>query len=384
MNSYRSPSATILVLLGTAALAGCAATGKIESFETGETIAITEQDERGLWHQSDDFDEAVRYAGVLYTDPALLEYLQQVTDRLFPEFAGKIRVHVLRSLVPNAFVIPNGSTYLDAGLLAYLDNEAQLAAIIGHEGSHFVRRHSLRSSRTAKQNLAAAAVFGSAIGLPGTAQILAYSSIMGYSRDLEREADREGFDRILNAGYDPREAVHLFERLARHAKAMDYDDPVFFSSHPKMSERIDTFRSLAAGSTGGAEIGESPFRRAAAGITNSYLEAATERGDHKALIHLLEEEDKLALLAPRCAYYLAEAYRRRDEAGDIETAEHNYRQTLDVAPDHARAHAALGTILMKSGRYAEAREHLTRYLELDPEAQDRAYIEQYIAELAGR
>ncbi len=381
--SLRSIATSLAACALASAMAGCATVDDVPSFETAERVSVTERDERGLWHQSENFDEQLRYSGAIYEDAALQSYLQGVTDRLFPEFIGTMRIRVLKSPVPNAFVIPNGSVYIDAGLLAFLDNEAQLAAILAHEGSHFVHRHSLKSARTAKQNLAVAAVVGPSLGLPTTAQILAYSSIMGFSRDLEREADREGFKRMLSAGYDTQQAVHVFERLARHAKFMDYDEPVFFSSHPRMVERIETFQALVAGSSVGAETNEQEFRQATAGITMDLLQAMAERGDSRALIFLLESEKKLEGMPPGSAYYLAEAYRRRGEAGDPDRAERYLRAALEEKEDHGRAHGALGLLLMKSGRNAEAREHFVRYLELMPDAPNRPYIEGYIAELGG-
>ncbi len=381
--SYARWSVPGLIILSWLGAAGCAATASVPGFESAEAVVISAEDERGLWHQSEEFDERIRYMGVLYGDAALRAYLQEVTIRLFPEFGGAMRVSVLISHVPNAFVIPNGSVYVDEGLLAFLDNEAQLAAILAHEGSHFVNRHSLRQTRSAKQSLALGSVIGIGTGMGSLTQILAYSSMMGYSRDLEREADAEGFRRLIAAGYDSAEAVKVFARMARQAQAMDYDEPVFFSSHPSMRERVASYRALSAGTAPGGRVAAEEFLRATRQVTLSYLDNAVERGDYRSIIFLLESEDRLSQLDGSSAYYLGEAYRIRREPGDEDRAETLYRRALAAAPDHASSHGALGRLLMREGRAVEAREHLERYLELRPDAPDRRYVEGYLAELAG-
>lgn len=364
-------------------VAGCAATASVPRFESAEAVVVSAEDEQGLWHQSEEFDQRIRHMGVLYGDPGLNAYLQDITDRLFPEFDDSMKVSVLVSHVPNAFVIPNGSVYLDEGLLAFLDNEAQLAAILAHEGSHFVHRHSLRTVRTAKQTLAVSSVIGLGTGLGSLSQILAYSSIMGYSRDMEREADAEGFERLVAAGYDTHEAVEVFRRLARYAKHMDYDEPVFFSSHPSMTERVSSYRSLSQSAPPGGRVGAEAYREAAHGVTTSYLDNAVERGDQQSLMFLLESEGRLEQLGECCAYYLAEAYRLRAQTGDTLRAEQLYRRALVADPDHAASHGALGRLLFRTGDRVEARRHLLRYLELRPDAPDRPYVEHYLDALEG-
>ena len=372
-----------LAVLSFLGVGGCASTASVPGFESAEAVVISAEDERGLWHQSDEFDQRIRYMGVLYSDAALRAYLQEVTDRLFPEFGGAMRISVLISHVPNAFVIPNGSVYVDEGLLAFLDNEAQLAAILAHEGSHVVNRHSLRQTRGAKQSLALGSVIGIGTGMGSLTQILVYSSMMGYSRDLEREADAEGFRRLVAAGYDSAEAVKVFARMARQAQAMDYDEPVFFSSHPSMRERVGSYRALSARAPPGGRVAADEFLRATRQVTQSYLDNAVERGDYRSIIFLLESEDRLAQLEGSFAYYLGEAYRIRGEAGDGDRAEALYRRALAASPDHVPSHGALGRLLLREGLGAEAREHLERYLELRPDAPDRRYVEGYLAELAG-
>ena len=371
----------ILAFLALAAMSGCASVGDLQSFGSDEATVRLESDEERIWYDANRFDRQLANSRAVYEDPALQAYLQSVTDRLFPEFTDTLRIYPFRGFQPNAFVLPNGSIYFDVGLLTRLDNEAQLAAIIGHEGAHFMERHSLKSLRVVKQNMNAAIVFQTVTGVPVVGQVLAYSSMMGYSREFEREADLLGYERMASAGYDVREAMRPFERLASEAAALDYSVPIYFSSHPGMSERVASFRSLSLDSPGGGERNGDEYlarTRRAAGDT---LEAYLERREPEVVIFLLESEGLLQRLPESFQYYLAEAYRLRGQPGDDVRAEDAYRATLDTCPEHAATHRAMGLLRMREGERTAACDYLTRYLELAPDAPDRAYVELYLSRL---
>lgn len=363
------------------AAVGCASVGAVKPFQPGDTTFATETDEKRLWYESDGFDKQLANAGAIYPDEQLQYYLQGIVDVLFPEFKGSMAIHPFYSSEPNAFALPNGSIYFDIGLLARLDNEAQLAAIIGHEGSHFVGRHSLRSLRSAKQSINAVIVFETLTGIPLVGEVVAYSSMMGYSRDLEREADAGGFKRMQAAGYEVTEAKRPFQRLAREAEAMDYKAPVFFSSHPQMAARVSSFEEMERGVPATGVTNEDAFRVRAEPAIEASLMTDLERRESKVVIFLLEDEGLLGRSPPEYRYYLAEAYRLRGEPGDVERAEQEYLATLECCPEFAPPHVALGLIRMKQGRNQEASDLFTRYLELSPDAQDRAYIERYLVRL---
>jgi len=368
-------------MLAAAIVAGCASVGNVKPFQGGEGAVALETDENRLWYESDEFDKQLANAGAIYPDEQLQTYLQGIVDRLFPEFSGSMKIYPFYSSEPNAFALPNGSIYFDIGLLARLDNEAQLAAIIGHEGSHYVGRHSLRSLRSAKQNINAVMVFETLTGIPIVGRVVAYSSMMGYSRDLEREADAGGFQRMQVAGYEVSEAKKPFQRLAREAAVMDYKTPVFFSSHPEMTARVSSFEEMERGVPATGVTNEDAFRARAEPAIEASLATDLERREPAVVIFLLEDEGLLDRSPPEYRYFLAEAYRLRGEPADGERAEREYLATLECCPDFAPVHEALGLIRMKQGRDQEAYELLTRYLELSPEAPDRVYVERYLVRL---
>ena len=336
-------------------------------------------DEKSLWQEADEFDQALAHAGKINPDPALTAYLQGIMDRLYPEFKGRIHVHLLNAQHINAFALPNGSVYVNAGLIARFQNEAQLATVMAHEGAHFTHRHSLQQAEQVK-NAAAFALVIAMLGVPLVGDLVALSSMFGYSREHEREADEIGYQRLVAAGYDPRESVHTFEHLLADIKAEDIQEPFFFASHPRLQERIDNFSALSKDANNG-EIARERYLDTTAALRLASLEADLAAYRYKQLILVLADPGRRREYPPEAAYYLGEAYRQRGEAGDLERAEHEYRSVLETAPQFAPPQRALGLLLYKRGDQALAAPLLRRYLELAPDAPDRGYIEHYLKNL---
>jgi predicted Zn-dependent protease len=190
-----------------------------------------EREERNLWAEAEEFDKLLERSGKIRNDPALNQYLQRILDKLYPEFNGEVRIRVLDSSQLNAFALPNGSLYINTGLLARLQNEAQLATVLAHEGAHFVHRHSFQQSEHLK-NVATFALVVSMAGVPLAGNIIALSSMTGYSREHETEADNIGYQRLIAAGYSAKESPRTFEHLMAEIKALDINEPFFFASHP--------------------------------------------------------------------------------------------------------------------------------------------------------
>ena len=86
----------------------------------------------------------------LYKNPQALEYLNELTKALTVSEVPVPRVKILRQAQLNAFALPHGTIYINTGLLARMDNEAQLATVFGHELTHFTHRHALKETRNAK------------------------------------------------------------------------------------------------------------------------------------------------------------------------------------------------------------------------------------------
>ncbi len=141
----------------------------------------------------------------------------------------------------NAFACPGGFIYVYTGLLETLDNEAQLAAILAHEISHVVARHSIKKLQNiyGYSILAQIALGDKAEGATGDiVNVAAMLILQGYSRDNEFEADKYGILYARNAGYNPRGMIQVFEKFEK----MEGNPPPavlgLLSSHPPAGDRI--------------------------------------------------------------------------------------------------------------------------------------------------
>ncbi len=152
---------------------------------------------------------------------------------------------------PNAFVLPGGHVGVTTGLLRIVDNDDQLAAVIGHEAGHVVARH---AAERQSQNLTSSlvlGVLGGGLGLvrdgAGDLQLPAppeqYGFLLPFSRKQELEADRLGVDFMQRAGYRPREAVILWRHMQAEGGA---NSPEFTSTHPSDASRIAALQNYIA------------------------------------------------------------------------------------------------------------------------------------------
>ena len=355
-------------ILGALLLAGCASTDIAPMQSASDVNSITANEKR-VWAEADNYDLSMRNAGNVYENPAILSYLQGIMDRVHPDFKGTIKVRVANSPHLNAFALPNGAIYVNVGLIARLENEAQRATVLAHEGGHFILKHGYKQRQNVK-NSAAVSLFVS--------EILAMSSIYGYSRDLEREADMIAFEQIIKAGYDSKEAIRAFEHLANEAKALNEKEPFFFSSHPKLAERIDVYKDLnKASKNAGGEIGKERYNKNVAALRITTLEGDLSMNRYKSVILVLEDKKRLAEYPPEAGFFLAEAYQRRGDKGDEQKAIDAYLATMKVAPAYAPSYRALGVHHLKKAEYGKAESYLARYLQLAPQAPDRDHVRNY-------
>ncbi len=368
-------------LVGTVALAatGCVTTALPPATASGFRL---EDDERSLWRQAEEAEEQFESGGVVYPDADLEAYLNDVARRLEPPealAAIPFRIRVVRNPYLNAFTLPNGRIYLHTGMLARMENEAQLATLLGHEMTHATHRHAVRERRNLK-NKAALAVGLNSI-LPGVGSLAGFSAVRGYSRELESEADDTAMRLLANAGYDVREAPKLFAHLKEQLSEEKQSEPFFFGTHPALDDRVENYRRLIE-----LQYGHRP-----AGMTNAqvFLQRTREVVHENAVLDLRAGRfvaaergaRKYAELDPSAAsgpFLLGELSRQRGGETAAEAALTEYRRAVALDASYPEPYRAMGLILYKRGDKAGAREAFDKYLSLVPQAADRAYIEQYL------
>lgn len=157
---------------------------------------------------------------------------------------------VFEDTAPNAFVLPGGHVGVTTGLLKIVDNDDQLAAVIGHEAGHVVAHH---AAERQSQNLTTGLVLG-VLGVAAggdTARAISsygngaakYGFLLPFSRKQELEADRLGVDFMQRAGYRPREAVVLWLHMQAQGGS---GSPEFASTHPSDASRIAALQAYIA------------------------------------------------------------------------------------------------------------------------------------------
>ncbi len=165
------------------------------------------------------------------------------------------RFRIVRDPVENAFALPNGSVYVNSGLIAGVRNEGQLAGVVSHEIIHVTKRHAYLEFRSIrKKNVAVdilAAAGGAAPGIAGIAtlaaslsgQLLIVSSVFGYSRELEKQADVNGYSLLIHAGYSGNAMPEALETLDDRLEFERFEP--FWKTHPKLQERIAWAKEMA-------------------------------------------------------------------------------------------------------------------------------------------
>src|SRR2546425_2700107 len=234
-------------------LAGCAtnpATGKrqISFVSTGKEAQMGRESDPAIIEQ---------YG--LYGDSTVARYVDSVGQKLgsvshLPTLDWHFRV--LDSPVVNAFAIPGGYIYITRGIIAYLNSEAQLAGVMGHEIGHVTARHSAQQitrSQIAGVGLLVGTVFVGALRpYSGLAQQGLGLLFLKYSRDNESQADELGVGYATKAGYDPREIASTYSMLKHGADRQGSDLPSFLSTHPDPGDReIRTSQLAQAAIAGG-------------------------------------------------------------------------------------------------------------------------------------
>ena len=389
MTSFRK---LYFVLLLFPILTGClgATTGAVREIQPGERPDIA-SDEGGLWMAMDGVEHSLKTSGSLVTDAQLNSYVGDVVCKLAGPYCGDIRVYIVRAPHFNASMAPNGVLQVWTGLILRVQNESQLAYVLGHEIAHYLRRHSLSQWRD-KHNKAEALVFLKiAANIAGhgyagnIAQFIALASVFAYSRDHEREADELGFGLLLDAGYDPGQAANVWRNLIRERDASDEPEQlIFFSTHPATLERVETLEKLASkvvSSDTPLNVGAERFNGSVLRLRSQLLrdELRLRKFDQSQVVlqQLIESSVNLGELE----FFQGELYRMRSEPNDEERAIEAYHKALAYEDVPLEVHRELGLLYMRSGKRDEARKALRNYITSNSDADDKAMIEFYLEQL---
>ncbi|MGH7505095.1 MAG: M48 family metalloprotease, partial [Longimicrobiales bacterium] len=213
---------------------------------TGETqlSLISEQQEIQMGREA---DQAIVAQLGLYPDESLQQYVQQLGAKLAtvserPDLPWTFRV--VDDPTVNAFALPGGFIYVTRGIMAYLESEAQLASVLGHEIGHVTARHSVE--QMSRQQLAQIGLAVGTVLRPDLANVFDLAStglgllFLKYGRDDERQSDDLGLRYMTRANYDPREMPEVFSLLEQVSQLDGAGRvPEWLSTHPDPGNRRD-------------------------------------------------------------------------------------------------------------------------------------------------
>ena len=311
-----------------------------------------EQAEARLLQRVEAGKASIEKGGRVYRDHELEAYLLGIIAKLQRNTcsASFFRIKLIRDPYLEAFAYPDGTIYIHTGILARLDNEAQLAALLAHEMSHCLHGHPLKATP-------------------------------GRIRALEMEADLAGFELMSKAGYDPVGALRLFEHLADELKTEGYAEALLGGTHPKLRKRIESckrFRRLSPPSHGLRLIKEAVYLDKTQRLILDTADLDLKAGRYERARKGVEKYLKIEPTDAKAFFLMGEIFRQRGEPGDHERAKASYRRAIALNPIDAGLHKSMGMLYFKEGAWQLARKSFEWCLTLGPNASDRAYVQGYL------
>ncbi|MFO7760603.1 MAG: M48 family metalloprotease [Thermodesulfobacteriota bacterium] len=321
--------------------------------------------------------------GPYAVNPEINSYVQKVGRKLAAISSRDLPYEfaVINNSVPNAWALPGGKIAVNRGLLFELENEAELAAVIGHEIVHAAARHGAK--QVERGLLIQGGVMAAGLAVKdsdyahlavGGAQLAAQLINQKYSREAEIEADYYGMRYMAEAGYDPEAAVSLqkkFIKLADAKKSSWLEG--LFSSHPPSRQRLEANKKTARELRAGGLIFKERYQQKIAPIREK---APAYVAYDQGLIALKKGNlDKAAELADKALEVEPEEGKFYGLQGDILAARHNYQQALEAYDrgiyqpgEFFELYLQRGLVRKKLGRTGEAEIDFQKSLELLPTA----------------
>lgn len=288
----------------------------------------------------------------------------------------------------NASCYPNGFIDVWSGLLLRCRTESELAAVMGHEISHYVRQHSVARMRDIRTKADTLAVFNAMTALAGIpagvndlSTLLALYSISAFSRDHEREADIRGLEMLANAGYDPMGAANIWKRLMDIYATTGEKEPevnIFLSSHPADKEREHYLREMADKLPKVSKPPPDRLRQALIPVRDMILADEVNQGTFKRTSRLLDELMPGDPAPGQLLFARGNLHRKRGEEEDEAIALGFYHEACEANGAPIEAFRQVGVMRWRRGEKEQAREYFRRYLKLAPNAGDRKMIESYL------
>lgn len=311
--------------------------------------------------------------GRYVVDPELNLYVNQVGQKLAAVSDRKDLPYefvVLNNGVPNAWALPGGKIAINRGLLVLLDDEAQLAAVLGHEVVHAAARHTARQMTQATLLQAGVMAAGIASQTTDYGQWITVGAGLGanlwqahYGRDQELEADRYGVEYMARAGYAADAAVELqqkFLALSQGQQSNFFND--LFASHPPSQLRVERNRELAAQYPGGVR-NRDRYQQAIAQIKqdqpayDAYQKAIASAQQNNLAAAKSQLQQAIKLQPKEALFHITEAQLFMSE-NNPSAASEAFRKAVRHNPEYYVGHLGLGLALKEQNQIKPAADAL--------------------------
>ena len=320
--------------------------------------------------------------GQFYLDPELNLYVSQVGQKLAkvsdrPDLPYEFVV--LNSSVPNAWALPGGKIAINRGLLMELEDEAQLASVLGHEIVHAAARHSVQRMQQGMLISAGVAGLGFALSdnewaglIMGGAAMGAQLALAQYSQGDELESDHYGIRYMKAAGYDPQAAVELQEVFVRLSEDRDTSFiEGMFATHPPSQKRVrenqELVNKIGAGGYRGEETHEKKlsFLRSRQPAYDAYDEAMKLASNDKLDEALAKVNEAIKVEPEEAAFYSLRGriYRAKE---NLDKAAADFDKATSLYPEMFTYQLHSGLNALELNNYDKAREHLSQANQVVP------------------
>jgi beta-barrel assembly-enhancing protease len=386
-----SATALLLALLLTSGVAAgesqnLAGTGLPPYVQAYEPTTV---DERGLWMEADESERVVRDSALLLNDAALNKYVKGVfCTAVGDDRCKSVRIYILEVPQFNASMSANGTMRIWSGLLLRVQNEAELAAVLGHEFAHFELRHSLSGFKQARNSSDIGAWLSVLGGFTNTNTSNAQVAILGtyyrFSRQQETDADLLSLKFLRTSSYPTAAASSVWtyimsendaRAVGRGLKPKKNYSAGFFATHPSELNRA-TYLKLEAEKMGSSgDLRAKEYRDALRPLLPRLLAAQVRSNDFGGSEYLLQTIAGVEGWSGDLLFARGSLYRQRANPRDLNTAVELFNQAIAKGYSNPVVHRELGLSLLRNGSEIEGKAALQKYLTLEPEASDKTVIQ---------
>jgi beta-barrel assembly-enhancing protease len=327
--------------------------------------------------------------------PELTTYVSEVGQKLaaVAERPLPYEFVVLNSSVPNAWALPGGKIAVNRGLLTTLENEAELAAVLGHEIVHAAARHGAQAQE--RGTLLQIGMVAASIGVamsdvdPNLGNLMVQGAGVGaqliavrYGREAELESDLYGMRYLRQVGYDPAAAVTLQEKFLalsqQDGRSRSWLEGLF-ASHPPSAERVERNRATAAELGTGGELGAARYAQEMAPL--KAIQPAYDQYDQALVAARAKDYSKARSLAQSATQAVPREGRFQQLLGDLAMAEKQparalpyYEKAVSLDPGYFGAYLGGGVAYYQTGDRGRAEGWLKQSVERLPTAPAMYYL----------